>query len=402
MLMSGCGQDLAAPDFPTDGGNDGKVIRVTHLGNAGPGSPRAALSAQLPRLVIFDVAGVIDLEGEDLEIDAPHLTLAGETAPEPGITLIRGGIRVRSHDVEINHLRVRPGDAGREAGSGWMPDGISVEGPQGHHVRVSHCSLTWAVDENLSATGPEQGPTSHDILFHDNLIAEGLRASTHPEGPHSMGTLIHDHVLGVVMARNLFAHNRRRNPRFKQGARGLVINNVIHNPGAEAVFLGPSRGAKGVISKTEPAHAVIVGNVLLPGPDSPRNLALVSGSGRVHLDDNLHLRSDGSRGRIATDTLEDANLPVEAPAGLERLGTAATLDHVLNQAGARPWARDATDQRIIDSVRARSGHIIDSQNAVGGYPDMVPRRRVLEVPVRARRAWLASLVPAPQQKTPRP
>jgi hypothetical protein len=402
MLMNGCGQDPAARDSPTDGGIDGEVIRVTHLGNAGPGSLRAALSAKLPRLVIFDVAGVIDLEGEDLEIATPHLTVAGETAPEPGITLIRGGIRVRSHDVDISHLRVRPGDGGREVGSRWMPDGISVEGPQGHHVRVSHCSLTWAVDENLSATGPAQGPTSHDILFHDNLIAEGLRASTHPKGPHSMGSLIHDHVSGVVIARNLFAHNNQRNPRFKQGARGLIINNVIHNPGEEVIFLGRFRGATEVIATADPARVAVIGNLLMPGPDSPPKLALVSGSGSVQLDGNLHLHGDGTRGRITAGKLVHEHLPVETPAGLERLDAEAALAHVLREAGARPWARDATDQRIIDSVQARTGHIIDSQETVGGYPAADPRHRVLEVPLRGRRAWLSSLTPAssPQAAPP--
>jgi pectate lyase len=402
ILISGCGQAPSAIQTPTAGGVEGEVLRVTHLGNSGPGSLRAALAARSPRLVIFDVGGVIDLKGEDLEISSPHLTVAGETAPAPGITIIRGGIRVHSHDVELTHLRIRPGDEGPNPDDIWMPDGISVEGPAGHHVRVGHCSLTWAVDENLSATGPETGPTSHDILFHDNLIAEGLRASTHPKGRHSMGVLIHDHVSRVVLARNLFVHNDGRNPRIKQGASGLVINNVIHNPGAGAIVVGSSQSARHPGTAAEPANVVAIGNVLTPGPDSPAALALVKGSGHLHLDGNLHLRGDGAHGPIEEGSfvrMRDAG--ITAP-GFLRLSAKATHEYVLRRAGAQPWQRDAIDQRIVDSVATRSGRIIDSQEQVGGYPVISSSQRSLEVPPRGRREWLASLVPEKYRQTVQP
>src|SRR5207253_10006015 len=102
----------AAPAFPgaqgwaaqTPGGRGGRIIRVTNLSAAGPGSFRAALEARGPRLIVVEVAGVIDMGLTSWNIDQPFLTIAGQTAPSPGITLIRGGIDVRTHDVIVRHI----------------------------------------------------------------------------------------------------------------------------------------------------------------------------------------------------------------------------------------------------------------------------------------------------------
>lgn len=88
---------LNAPGFTeTQGGQGGRQITVTHLGASGPGSLNAAINATGPRVVVFKVAGVIDLNKRIIRIRQPNLTIAGETAPSPGITLIKGGIPTSS------------------------------------------------------------------------------------------------------------------------------------------------------------------------------------------------------------------------------------------------------------------------------------------------------------------
>lgn len=163
-----------AVGFGTDAraGRGGRIIRVTNLDAQGPGSLRAAVEAKGARIVVFEVGGVIDLNRDNISIAEPFLTVAGQTAPSPGVTLIRGGISIETHNVLIRHLRVRPGDAGQARRSGWEPDGIATNAA--HHVVIDHCSVTWAVDENLSASGPRhEGPdrTSHDVTF-SNCIRE--------------------------------------------------------------------------------------------------------------------------------------------------------------------------------------------------------------------------------------
>src|SRR6187397_2334184 len=85
----------------TPGGRGGKIIRVTNLNASGAGSLREAIETQGPRTVVFEVGGAIDLGREDIEIKEPFLTIAGQTAPSPGVTLIRGGVDIRAHDVVI-------------------------------------------------------------------------------------------------------------------------------------------------------------------------------------------------------------------------------------------------------------------------------------------------------------
>ncbi len=143
---------------------------------------------------MFEVGGVIDLAGSTLSIHEPYLTLAGQTAPSPGITLIKGGLKIQTHDVIVQHLRTRPGEAGHEKRDGWEVDGISTS--RAHDVIVDHCSTSWATDEDLSASGPRfQGETpddwrkatSHRITFSHNIVAEGLSNATHRKGEHSRG-----------------------------------------------------------------------------------------------------------------------------------------------------------------------------------------------------------------------
>ena len=105
--------------FETKGGAGGEIVRVTNLNKSGEGSLAAALEMEGPRIVVFEVGGVIDLEKSSLGIRNPNITIAGQTAPNPGITLIKGGIGIATHEVVIQHIRVRPGEAGHKK-KGWM------------------------------------------------------------------------------------------------------------------------------------------------------------------------------------------------------------------------------------------------------------------------------------------
>src|SRR5690606_7074454 len=227
----------------TPGGRGGALVRVTTLAAEGPGSFREAVERPGPRIVVFEVGGVIDLGRKDIAIREPYLTIAGQTAPSPGITLIRGGLAILTHDVIVQHIRIRPGEAGAEKMSGWEVDALTTGGGA-HDVIVDHCSLTWATDENLSASGPRFAGNSPEewrtnasrrVTFSNNIVAEGLARATHSKGEHSKGTLIHDNVTDVFIVGNLYANNLERNPLFKGGARGIVANNLIYNPGTRAV-----------------------------------------------------------------------------------------------------------------------------------------------------------------------
>ena len=115
---------------------------------------------------------MIDLEKSALRIKTPNITIAGQTAPSPGITIIKGGIYISTHEVIIQHIRVRPGEAGQKKKAGWEVDGIAT-GQGAYNVIIDHCSVLWATDENISASGPRfsganleewRRNTSHKVL----------------------------------------------------------------------------------------------------------------------------------------------------------------------------------------------------------------------------------------------
>ncbi len=375
----------------TPGGRGGRIVRVTTLAADGPGSFAEAVQGKGPRIVVFEVGGVIDLDMKTIRIDQPYLTIAGQTAPQPGITLIKGGLVIATHDVVIRHLRVRPGDGGLPKMAGVDIDAITTSG-RAHDVIVDHCSLSWATDENLSASstrfdGKDEREWMHNasrrITFSNNILAEGLAHATHAKGEHSKGSLIHDHVGNVLIVGNLYAHNYERSPLFKGGARGQVINNLIYDPGQRAIhynliaeeWLGHPYSRGQVIAR---------GNVMRAGI-STEELAFftVGGSGDVdvYLDDNLVVDRIGRplpmQGRYTTAPIEVNALrePPPLPFGVKLLPAAQVQDAVIADAGATPWARDAVDRRIVADVIEGRGTIIDSQAQVGGYPDYAPTRR---------------------------
>ena len=375
----------------TPGGRGGDIVRVTTLAADGPGSLRAALAQKGPRIVVFEVGGVIDLDRETLRITEPYVTIAGQTAPSPGITLIRGGIDVATHDVIIRHLRVRPGEAGAAKGSDWGEDGLSTASAS--NLIVDHCSFTWATDENLSASGPRftgatpdewRRGTSHRITYSNNLIAEGLADSTHPKFEHSKGSLIHDNVSDILIYRNLYAHNYERNPQFKGGVHGVVVNNLIYDPGQRAVHYNLMALEWGD-QPFENGKMAAVGNVLRAGPstESPIAFLMIGGHGDLEYygRDNVAVDRIGQplrmfgRYAVGPARILEADEPPVWWDGLEVLPAEEVERHVLENAGARPWDRDPHDIRVLANVAEGRGAIIDSEAEVGGYPDPEPTRR---------------------------
>jgi len=376
----------------TIGGLEGRVIRVTRLEPEGPGTLRAAVETKGPRLVVFEVGGIIDLASKSLRVKEPYLTIAGQTAPNPGITLLRGALAVETHDVIIRHVSVRPGDAGQPRKSGWSPDGIAVNAAS--NVLIDHCSATWAVDENLSVSGPRyQGPaaTSHDVTIRHCLIAQGLDNSSHEKGPHSKGSLIHDCCRNIAIVANLYAHNADRNPYFKAETTGIIVNNLIYDPGRAIIRVSfPKSEWQGRPTPAE-GRVSVIGNVLIAGVNTRSSLPMISGTGEVYEQDNVAQGRDGESVLVLDPQIRRLQEKPVWPPELRVLPSSEVVDYVVRTVGSRPWQRDPIDQRIIDSVLKRDGRIIDSQDEVGGYPSRESTRRELgTVPegAEARRQWL--------------
>ncbi len=384
----------------TIGGRGGRIIKVTNLNAAGPGSYRAAIEAEGARIVVFEVGGIIDMGGQQLKIANPFLTIAGQTAPSPGITVIKAETIVATHDVVIQHLRFRPGEFGRPKKGGGDQDGLSTVG-RAFNVIVDHCSFSWATDENLSASGPRfegatpadwRRNTSHDITYSHNLIYEGLSNSVHEKGEHSKGSLIHDNASGILLLRNVYVSNRERNALFKGGARGAMVNNLIFNSGRVAVHYNLwAQEWTGQAYQT--GRLTLVGNVLRHGPDTAPGTALFTlrghGDVELHLADNQAVDRDGQALPLTADAAASpANnaprarvLPLAAPdlpADVKPWPAARVMRELPAVAGARPWDRDEVDARLLRELAAGRGKLIDSELEVGGYPRQAPSFRAFD------------------------
>lgn len=390
-LVAGASLMAASPLEPTKGGQGGRIIRVTTLANDGPGSLRAAVEAKGPRIVVFEVGGVIDLGRETFTITEPDLTIAGQTAPSPGITIIRGGIDLKARDVIISHIRVMTGRDGQPAFSGWEADSFSTVAA--HNVLIEHNSFLWGIDENMSASGPRftgnsvedwRKGTSRNIVFRDNLAAEGLANASHPKGEHSKGSLIHDNATGIFFYRNVWAHNVERSPLLKGGVQAVMVNNLIYNPQHRAVHYN-------LMSLEWTGHdyatgeLTAVGNVLRGGNDTDEGLPflMLGGDGDLayYGQDNRAVDRHGKKlpefGRYGETRakLIRAKRPLADLSGVNVIPSNQVETSLLQSVGARPWDRAPDDSRVLFFIAEGRGEIIDDEKDVGpGYPNFAPTR----------------------------
>ena len=351
------------------------AIKVTNLNSHGPGSLRWAIEKNGARIIHFDVSGVIDLKMQNLKIRNPYLLIKGESAPSPGITIIKGGLRVETHDVIISHLKVRPGDAFQEKKSGWKPDAITITGDITKNVVIKNCSLTWAVDEIIGINIDRKKKNfSSNVIIKNTIISEALNNSSHPEGAHSKGLLVHDDVQGVTIENNLFSHNMKRNPYLKRNTKSIIRGNIIYNPGRKAIHLSSDyhEALKWGSSTYLFSHSVAIDNILIPGVNTPNNINFISGKGVIYEKNNKILgknfRAVGNKYYMDSFNIIENN----------REYNKVLLCKRLSEVGARPWEKDSIDLRILRDVIDRSGRIIDSQSQVGGYPKSIKQSKINE------------------------
>jgi hypothetical protein len=327
------------------------VLKVTSLADSGLGTLRDCVEKPFPRVCVFEVGGRIKL-ASNIVVDRPNLVIAGQTAPSPGIVLTNAGLVVRSHDVRVEHLSVRSGDASK----GPAPESrrsVSVQGSSAYNVRFKHVSISWAVDENVQMAGPVK-----NVVFEKCLISEALHRSIHPKGAHSMGVLVNDKARGVRFVGNLLAANHDRNIRWKFDTRGEMINNVIYGWGGTSSW--NTTNISGLDSTGKATMLDAIGNVFLAGPQGLGTAyafysAKTPKGSKIFLKDNIapRLTNIDTRYRVSRRIFPGAN----ASPG------SATLESVLRSAGARPWDRNPEDKRVIQGVRARSLRICDRVEA---------------------------------------
>ncbi|WP_265429143.1 pectate lyase family protein [Chryseobacterium sp. YIM B08800] len=382
----------------TTGGRGGKVLFVTKLtDDSSEGTLRYALEQKGARYIVFKTAGTIYLESP-LKIKEGNVTIAGQTTPGDGITIANYETFVAADNVIIRFLRFRMGDQkkfeGDALGARFMKDLI-----------VDHCSMSWSTDETVSIY------VNENTTLQWCVISESLRNSAHQKGAHGYGG-----IAGGKFAsfhHNLYAHHDSRNPRLGEYAGSKFAltdltdfrNNVIYNWGHNNVYGG------------EGMNVNMVNNYYKPGPASMNKKRIVAIDknekpetevyniwGKYYINGNV---SEGNPDVTADNwnlgvfnqmkpsyNLTDAdknsikiNQPHDIQNNIKTDSPKEAYEKVLKIGGAS-LMRDAVDLRILKEVKngtftyygslgSKNG-IIDSQNDVGGFPDLKPGKALLD------------------------
>lgn len=354
------------------GGRGGRAIYVTNIDEDGPGSLRACIEDRGPRTCIFRVSGTIVLEELPLVAIHPYLTIAGETAPGGGIAIrngplqLRPSLEIRTHDVIVRHVRIRPGP--HEVKS-CCSGAIGVYTRASRDIIFDHISASWGSDETMDSEFAERLTVQWSI-FSEPLFSGGPGKSTRARN------MLLTKGGDFSVHHNLFSHSIFRNPQLAPQEPGTtieVVNNLLYSPRWQYVVALDNRW-------TEVA-ANIIGNFKLTGKT-------IDSDQLVHLFDNkkngyrLFLQDNIDEDNRATEDLPEeyvlayehreyaVDTPVVTP--MVHADPATTVyETVLQHAGATRPVRDEVDLRIVQEVRDRSGRILKrNPEKVGGWPTL--------------------------------
>lgn len=339
------------------------VYRVTNLNDSGAGSLRGAFQENSSnKIIVFDVAGVINLTSDNLDIkNLSNYYIAGQTAPGP-VTIYGDMVQLthsggkENRNVVMRYLSFRKGTADNSDSITFAGSGL------GTNMILDHVTGSWSEDEILSVANNNTNITVQYSMIHDALV-----------NGHAYGSLIRPRIDSQVsFHHNLYANNASRQARFgTYNGETLTAdfrNNVVYNFRDRASYAGGSSE-----SQQEYADINYVGNYVIAGPGTTGNPNIafsvdknidvrVYQSGNF-IDSNKNTTLDGSNTEwgmfqvstpVTDQTLTQMASPFATPAVTTQTATAA-YQQIVDYVGNWWWARDAIDSRVIGNVTNFTG-----------------------------------------------
>ncbi|WP_321436356.1 polysaccharide lyase [uncultured Bacteroides sp.] len=345
------------------GGRGGKVITVTSLADRGPGTLREACETGGARIVVFNVSGIIHLKSPII-VNAPYITIAGQTAPGDGVCIAGESFWVNTHDVVVRFMRFRRGETDvtrRDDSFGGNPVG---------NIMIDHCSCSWGLDENISfyrhMFSPGKGYNDLKLPTVNVTIQNTISAQSLDTYNHAFGSTLGGENCSFM--RNLWANNAGRNPSIGWNGVFNFTNNVIYNWVHRSVDGGDYTALYNIIN-----------NYYKPGPLTPKDTPIghrilkpESGRsklgylvfGRVYCNGNImegneKVTNNNWDGGVQVEELPDAGKYTEAMKWNEPfpmpqfpiMSAKEAYDFVLENVGATIPKRDIVDEHIIEQVK---------------------------------------------------
>jgi pectate lyase len=400
------------------GGRGGEVCYVTRLddcadNNLVEGTLRWALrhdNGGRPRTILFKVGGTIRTTS-DLKFQYGDVSILGQTAPGGGICIAGYKFYICRDNVIIRYVRFRAGDL---AGYEKNKSSASVDMENCKNIILDHCSITWSMEECLTAYDSDYTTVQWCIIgegLYNSMNAKGARSyATQWGGEHS------------TMHHCLITNCNNRTPRFNgvrseskigQGehthdaqVESEFANNVIFNWGKSNSLYG-GEDSKTINNDADGNHlgynrVYMINNYFRPGPNTKKNVNGTryfvqgdktgdGGYGEWYLNGNMFeensawagtgnqwnatniasVNADNYYGFIAANSARAFNLngvsastgqslydtyvmkalPEGGLSGLEYEGAADAFSAVCAKAGASLPSYDAVDTRLLKEAK---------------------------------------------------
>jgi hypothetical protein len=366
------------------GGRGGKVYVINTLEDGVPGSFREACEAGGPRIVVFNVAGIIKLK-ERLRIRAPYITINGASAPGDGVCIAGDTVELETHDVIIRHMRFRRGQT-------WVGDrNDSIGGNPVGNIMIDHVSASWGLDECMSMYrhmwqppngGREEKLATCNITIQNSIFSEALNTYNHAFGSTIGG-------YNSTFHHNLWASNGGRNPSVGMNGDFSFVNNVLFNWNHRTVDGGDHLSYFNIINNYykpgpgTPKEEPIAWRILKPesqrGRPGEENFGKAYVAGNI-VEGNPRVTQDNWAGGVQPDaqSVERAlsKIKMTEPFPMAKVTITPAQEaygYVLVNAGATLPRRDAVDERVVQTVRT-------GQVQVKVDPDLADELRRLGCP----------------------
>lgn len=333
------------------GGEGGDTCVVESLDDSGPGTLRdCVVNRSGPRIVEFAVAGDITL-ASDLNIRQPFLTIAGETADAPGITIrktsfsdgevIIGG----THDIIVRHLRFH---GLWELGGPHMNNAatIAIDGDSNPDRIAQRIVLDHLTTRNATDGGPDIWGEVADITVQWCVVIYNWHPTTVSHYPSPYQTRQR-----ISMHHNVYAKNGERNPQIRADVQSFdYVNNIIFDWG----FFGEG-GGYGIRIRNEPGEPQVngnfVGNAFLPTIRAQWALVFGSAPGSDATDGGP--AQPPSQGTVVNTSslgelwVADNLLPVENE---DHYSTISSAHPIPSEAQVTTWTTDELEAHMLPHV----------------------------------------------------
>ena len=391
------------------------VYRVTNLNDSGAGSLRQGATAG-NCFIVFEVSGRITLLS-DL-VFGSNVTIAGETAPAPGITVQRKEFRIQGSNVRVSHITFQRGydatdlanaDCGKiGAGSTTVP----ANGPvTSQNIHFSHCAFFHSMDENVEHW-PSASRRLLDISYHDCIFAEPLhlpRSHDSTLSNHSKvkpNGLLDDHTYGVLVGYNtrrvdfqhcIFSNMTLRSPAIDHGTEVVLANTIANNCRSGATVSHTN--------ETSPLPFLLTckGYLAISGPDTGggpygglrwHSYAVPQPANSKAYAANLYGWKGGTSASVYQTPLNTVSYagevpywmsgstripvmvdspPIDTPVPVLGLTDQQMYDRAISNGGPRPKevrnpsaTANKDVRRVVDQLVTRTGRFVDHENQVGG------------------------------------